>query len=76
VVPPEILARVNSAARTLSISALPAGALAGGIVADVAGLRAPAAIAAATTLALLVVYAVTSRRDRSLLRAASAQIGR
>jgi MFS family permease len=76
VVPPEILARVNSAARTLSISALPAGALAGGIVADVAGLRAPAAIAAAMTLALLVVYAVTSRRDRSLLRAASAQIGR
>ncbi|HLL62787.1 MAG TPA: MFS transporter [Propionibacteriaceae bacterium] len=76
VVPPEILARVNSAARTLSISALPAGALAGGIVADIAGLRAPAAIAAAMTLALLVVYAVTSRRDRSLLRAASAQIGR
>jgi len=76
VVPAEILARVNSAARTLSISALPAGALVGGIAAEVAGLRAPAAIAAAMTLALLVVYAVTSGRDRSLLRAASGQPGR
>lgn len=71
VVPAEILARVNSAARTLSFTALPAGALAGGIAADLAGLRAPAAIAAALTLALLVVYAVTSRSDRALLRAAS-----
>jgi len=76
VVPAEILARVNSAARTLSISALPAGALVGGIAAEVAGLRAPAGIAAAMTLALLVVYAVTSGRDRSLLRAASGQPGR
>ena len=76
VVPPEILARVNSAARTLSISALPAGALAGGIAANIAGLRAPAAIAAALTLALLVVYAVTSQRDRSLLRTASGQPSR
>ena len=75
VVPPEILARVNSAARTLSISALPAGALVGGVVADIAGLRAPAAIAAAMTLALLVVYAVTSQHDRSLLRTASGQPG-
>jgi hypothetical protein len=76
VVPVEILARVNSAARTLSITALPAGALAGGIAADIAGLRAPAIIAAAMTLALLVVYAVTSQSDRSLLRAASRQPSR
>jgi MFS family permease len=76
VVPPEILARVNSAARTLSISALPAGALAGGIAADIAGLRAPAAIAAAMTLALLVAYAMTGQRDRSLLRTASGEPGR
>ena len=71
VVPTEILARVNSAARTLSVTALPVGALAGGIAADLAGLRAPAVIAAGMTLALLVVYAVTSRSDRSLLRVAS-----
>ena len=76
VVPVEILARVNSAARTLSITALPAGALAGGIAADIAGLRAPAVIAAGMTLALLVVYAVTSQGDRSMLRAASRQPSR
>jgi hypothetical protein len=72
-VPAEILARVNSAARTLSITALPAGALTGGVAADIAGLRAPAVIAAAMTFALLFAYAVTSHRDRSLLRAASRQ---
>jgi MFS family permease len=76
VVPVEILGRVNSAARILSITALPAGALAGGIAADIAGLRAPAAIAAGMTLALLVAYAVTSQGDRSLLRAASRQPSR
>jgi hypothetical protein len=76
VVPAEIMARVNSAARTLSISALPAGALAGGIAANIAGLRAPAAIAAAMTLALLVAYALTSQHDRSLLRTASRQPAR
>ncbi len=76
VVPVEILGRVNSAARTLSITALPAGALAGGIAADIAGLRAPAAIAAGMTLALLVAYAATSQGDRSLLRAASRQPSR
>ena len=76
VVPVEILARVNGAARTLSITALPAGALAGGIAADIAGLRAPAVIAAGMTLALLVVYAVTSQGDRSMLRAASRQPSR
>ncbi len=74
-VPAEILGRVNSAARTLSFTALPAGAFAGGIVADVAGLRAPAAIAAGLTLALLVVYALTSRSDRSLLGVAAGQPG-
>jgi hypothetical protein len=73
VVPVDLLARVNSAARTLSITALPAGALAGGIAADVAGLRAPAVIAAAMTLALLVGYAVTSQGDRPVLRAAAEQ---
>lgn len=75
VVPTEILARVNSAARTLSMGALPAGALAGGIIAEVAGLRTPPAVAAGLTLALLVVYAVTSHGDRSLLRAAPEEPG-
>lgn len=71
VVPAEILARVNSAARTLSYTALPAGALAGGLAADLAGLRTPAVIAAGIILVLFVVYAVTSRQDRALLRRAS-----
>lgn len=71
VVPPEILARVNSAARTLSFTALPAGALVGGIAAELAGLRSPAVIATVLVLVLLVVYAVTGRHDRGLLRGAS-----
>ena len=71
VVPAEILARVNSAARTLSFTALPAGALAGGIAAELAGLRSPAVIATGLVLVLLVVYAVTSRHDRALLSPAS-----
>lgn len=71
VVPAEILARVNSAARTLSYTALPAGALAGGLAADLAGLRTPAVIAAGIILVLFVVYTVTSRQDRALLRRAS-----
>lgn len=68
VVPAEILARVNSAARTLSFTALPAGALAGGLAADLAGLRTPAAIAAGIIGVLLIGYAATSRQDRGLLR--------
>jgi len=71
VVPADILGRVNSAARTLSVLAVPVGALAGGIAADVIGLRAPAVIAAALTAAVLVVYVATSRNDRSLLRTVS-----
>jgi MFS family permease len=76
VVPAEILGRVNSAARTLSFTALPAGALAGGVAASTAGLQAPAVIAAAMTLALLAFYAATSRGDRALLRAASGPLDR
>jgi hypothetical protein len=39
-VPPGLLGRVNSASRTLSTTAVPLGALAGGAVAGVLGLRA------------------------------------
>jgi MFS family permease len=72
-VPADIMARVNSAARTLSVMAVPAGALVGGVAADVVGLRAPAVIAAVMTMALLVAYVATSRRDRPLLRSMSEQ---
>jgi MFS family permease len=72
-VPTDIMARVNSAARTLSVMAVPAGALVGGVAADVVGLRAPAVIAAVMTMALLVAYVATSRRDRPLLRSMSEQ---
>jgi predicted MFS family arabinose efflux permease len=76
VVPENLLARVNSAARTLSITALPTGAFAGGILATVVGLRAPAIVSGAGILLILVVYAVTSRADRDLLRPAPAELSR
>jgi predicted MFS family arabinose efflux permease len=75
-VPENLLARVNSAARTLSITALPTGAFAGGILATVVGLRAPVIVSGAGSLLILVVYAVTSRADRELLRPAPAELSR
>jgi hypothetical protein len=63
-VPGHLLARVNSAARTISMSAVPLGALAGGVTADLFGLRAPIATSAVALVALLVVYAILSRHDR------------
>jgi MFS family permease len=76
VVPENLLARVNSAARTLSITALPTGALAGGILANAVGLRAPAIVSGGGILLLLLAYAATSRRDRALLQPAPAQLSR
>ncbi|GAA2838326.1 MFS family permease [Nonomuraea rubra] len=64
-VPPELLGRVNSASRTLSMAAAPLGALAGGALATVAGLRAPLWIAGAGLAVLAVVFAVRTRTIRA-----------
>lgn len=76
VVPENLLARVNSAARTLSITAVPAGALAGGILANAVDLRAPVIVSGVGILLLLLAYAATSRRDRALLRPTPAEPSR
>ncbi|MEU4231587.1 MFS transporter [Nonomuraea sp. NPDC026600] len=60
-VPAELLGRVNSASRTLSMTAAPLGALAGGALAAVAGLRAPLWIAGIVLAAATVVFAVRVR---------------
>lgn len=67
-IPPELLARVNSAGRTVLMAATPLGALAGGVLADVFGLRAPALISGVALLVLTVCYGVTSWPDRHLLQ--------
>jgi MFS family permease len=76
VVPENLLARVNSAARTLSVTAVPAGALAGGILANAFDLRAPVIVSGVGILLLLLAYAATSRHDRALLRPALAEPSR
>jgi MFS family permease len=76
VVPENLLARVNSAARTLSITAVPAGALAGGVLANAADLRAPVIVSGVGILLLLLAYAATSRRDQALLQPAPAEPSR
>jgi MFS family permease len=57
IVPNDMLGRVNSAYRMIGWGLMPAGAVAGGLVAHVAGLRAPYVIAGVlcgiTTLAAL-----------------------
>ncbi|MGH3913458.1 MAG: hypothetical protein ACRDTC_08610 [Pseudonocardiaceae bacterium] len=67
IVPAGTLGRVNSAARTISMSAAPLGALAGGITAGQFGLGAPIWLSSAALFALLVTYALLSRADRNLL---------
>ncbi|MFB9837673.1 MFS transporter, partial [Actinoallomurus acaciae] len=63
-VPPEILGRVNAASRTLSMTAAPLGALAGGWIAHALGLRAPL-WASGIALAVLTPFAVRLWRPRS-----------
>lgn len=55
VTPPRLLARMNATYRMLLFGALPAGAMAGGLVGSAVGLR-PALIAAAVVLTLPVVW--------------------
>lgn len=65
IVPGELLGRVNSVYRMLGWGTLPLGALAGGFVADTAGLRAPYVLAGilrgAVLLALLPALLAASR---------------
>jgi MFS family permease len=56
-VPPELLGRVNSASRTFSTAAVPLGALAGGAVANAAGLRAPFWLSAIALAFLSLIFA-------------------
>jgi MFS family permease len=60
-VPPELLGRVNSASRTLSTLAVPAGALAGGAVAAVLGLRAAFWVSGVAVTVLAAVFALGGR---------------
>ncbi|GLY79742.1 MFS transporter [Actinoallomurus iriomotensis] len=61
-VPAELLGRVNSASRTLSSTAVPLGALAGGAVAHAWGLRAPFWLSGAAVAILAVAFAVRTVR--------------
>jgi hypothetical protein len=60
-VPPGLLGRVNSASRTLSTTAVPLGALAGGAVAAVLGLRAAFWLSGLAVTVLAAVFALTAR---------------
>ncbi|MFF0300522.1 MFS transporter [Streptomyces sp. NPDC004562] len=62
-VPTELLGRVNSANRTFSMAAVPLGALTGGVVADMFGLRAPLWTAAGALTVLTFVYAAVTRNS-------------
>ncbi|MGW0450682.1 MFS transporter [Streptosporangium sandarakinum] len=63
-VPAALLGRVNSAARTLSISAVPLGALTGGVIATV-DLRAPAWISGIGLTVLACWFALGTRTARA-----------
>jgi MFS family permease len=62
-VPDELLGRVNSAYRLVGWGTMPFGALAGGLIADAFGLRAPFLVAGivALLLALWIGLTVTNR---------------
>lgn len=60
-VPAQMLGRVNSANRIFGMTACPLGALAGGLLASVAGLRAPVWAAGVAMAALAVLFAVRTR---------------
>lgn len=67
IVPSTILARVNSAARTISMTAVPLGALAGGVTANLLGLSAPVWLSTVALICLVALYAVISHNDRHRL---------
>ena len=65
IVPPELLGRVNSAYRMLGWGLMPVGALAGGFIADVAGLRAPYVVAGVLCVGALVAALPALARSAS-----------
>ena len=67
-VPDELLGRVNSAYRMIGWGTMPLGAIAGGLLADAFGLRAPFAVAAAAC-GLLTLWLTTSVTTRAIERA-------
>lgn len=69
-VPRGVLGRVNAASRTLSMTAAPLGALAGGAIAAALDLRAPLWLSGAALGVITVVLALSTRSTR-LDRAAS-----
>lgn len=60
-VPGELLGRVSGAARTLAFGSMPAGALLGGVVAELAGLRATFVAAVLVSLAACAYLAIRVR---------------
>jgi MFS-type transporter involved in bile tolerance (Atg22 family) len=54
IVPPELLGRVNSVYRMVGWGLMPVGALVGGFIADVAGLRAPYVVAGLISVVALL----------------------
>ncbi|MFC5231080.1 MFS transporter [Pseudonocardia zijingensis] len=60
-VPATVLGRVNAAARTLSMTAAPLGALAGGGLAAVLDLRAPLWVSGLALLVVTAMFAVATR---------------
>ena len=67
-VPDELLGRVNSAYRLIGWGTMPIGALAGGLIADAFGLRAPFLLAGTAAL-LLAGWIGLSVSNRSIERA-------
>ncbi len=67
-VPDTLLGRVNSAYRMVGWGTMPVGALAGGLIADSYGLRAPFLVAGSLAL-LLALWLSTRATNRSIARA-------
>ena len=67
-IPDELLGRVNSAYRLFGWGTMPLGAIAGGLIADAYGLRAPFLFAGVSAL-VLAVWVSTRVTNRSIQRA-------
>ena len=67
-IPDELLGRVNSAYRLIGWGTMPLGAIAGGLIADAYGLRAPFLFAGTSAL-VLTVWVSTRVTNRSIQRA-------
>ncbi len=67
-IPDALLGRVNSAYRLLGWGTMPIGAIAGGLIADAYGLRAPFLVSGTLTI-LLAVWVSNQATNRSIARA-------